>query len=134
MRYSITALGLILLHAVMLTQANAEGLPPGATLSAEHSDRAYALRSQQQQYLHRELARGAPRAGRLNLYGLMLNQRAKQRYMHDQQRLEQHTLSRRLKLNPGLPPGPAAQLQLQRFRRQEATQQFHFRVQRDLRR
>jgi len=67
------------------------------------------------------------------LRNLLLDQQLRQEQLQQRQRLEQTLLRRGLEMQPGLFPGPALQLQLQRFRQEEASQQLHFKLQWDLR-
>lgn len=125
--------GLILLGGGLPIKTNAELRAAEGILRSEHRQQALELRWEQQLYLDRKRAQVLSPSEHRHLRNLLLDQQLRQDHLQQQQRLEQTLLRRRLEIQPGLVPGPALQLQLQRFRQEEASQRLHFKLQWDLR-
>jgi hypothetical protein len=126
-------ISLILLCGGLPMKVNADLTAAEGTLHSEHRQQALELRWEQQLYLDRKRVQTLPPSDQRRLHNLLLDQQLRQEQLQQRQRLEQTLLRRRLEIQPGLVPGPALQLQLQRFRQEEASQQLHFKLQRDLR-
>jgi hypothetical protein len=126
-------ISLILLCGGLPIKVSAELTAAEGILRSEHRQQALELRWEQQLYLDRKRAQTLPPSEQRRLRDILLDQQLRQEQLQQRQRLEQTLLRRRLEIQPGLVPGPALQLQLQRFRQEEASQQLHFKLQRDLR-
>jgi hypothetical protein len=133
MKHGLYAVALVVLFAGMPTRAVAECPGPPSTLSSQQRDQAHALRSEQQADLDRARARGLPADTQLRQYELTIEQRADQKYLHDQQQLEQGILNRRSATHPGQSSGAQQPSQNQRYRLEDAEQQQRYRMQRDQR-
>jgi hypothetical protein len=129
----MTIITLILLCGGLPFRVSAELSAAEGILRSEHQQRSYELRWEQQLYLDRKRAQALPPSEQRRLRNLLLDQQLHQEQLQQQQRLEQTLLRRGLERQPGLVPSPALQLQLQRFRQEEASQQLHFKLQWDLR-
>jgi hypothetical protein len=133
MKWWMTIITLILLCGSLPIRVSAELSAAEGILRSEHRQRSYELRWEQQLYLDRKRAQALSPSEQRRLRNLLLDQQLRQEQLQQQQRLEQTLLRRRLEMQPGLVPGPALQLQLQRFRQEEASQRLHFKLQWDLR-
>jgi hypothetical protein len=133
MKWWMTIITLILLCGGLPIRVSAELSAAKGILRSEHRQRSYELRWEQQLYLDRKRAQALPPSEQRRLRNLLLDQQLRQEQLQQRQRLEQTLLRRGLEMQPGLVPGPALQLQLQRFRQEEASQQLHFKLQWDLR-
>ena len=133
MKWWMTIITLILLCGGLPIRVSAELSAAEGILRSKHRQRSYELRWEQQLYLDRKRAQALPPSEQRRLRNLLLDQQLRQEQLQQQQRLEQTLLRRRLEMQPGLAPGPALQLQLQRFRQEEASQRLHFKLQWDLR-
>jgi hypothetical protein len=133
MKRWMTIITLILLYGGLPIRISAELSAAEGILRSEHRQRSYELRWEQQLYLDRKRAQALPPSEQRRLRNLLLDQQLRQEQLQQQQRLEQTLLRRGLEMQPGLVPSPALQLQLQRFRQEEASQQLHFKLQWDLR-
>jgi hypothetical protein len=133
MKRWMTIITLILLCGGLPIRVSAELSAAEGILRSEHQQRSYELRWEQQLYLDRKRAQALPPSEQRRLRNLLLDQQLHQEQLQQQQRLEQTLLHRGLERQPGLVPSPALQLQLQRFRQEEASQQLHFKLQWDLR-
>jgi hypothetical protein len=133
MKHRIIIISLILLCGGLPVRINAELSAAEGILRSEHRQQSYELRWEQQLYLDRKRAQTLPPSDQRRLHNLLLDQQLRQEQLQQRQRLEQTLLRRGLEMQPGLIPGPALQLQLQRFRQEEASQQLHFKLQWDLR-
>jgi hypothetical protein len=133
MKRWMTIITLILLCGGLPIRVSAELSAAEGILRSEHQQRSYELRWEQQLYLDRKRAQALPPSEQRRLRNLLLDQQLRQEQLQQQQRLEQTLLRRGLEMQPGLVPSPALQLQLQRFRQEEASQQLHFKLQWDLR-
>jgi hypothetical protein len=133
MKRWMTIITLILLCGGLPIRVSAELSAAEGILRSEHQQRSYELRWEQQLYLDRKRAQALPPSEQRRLRNLLLDQQLHQEQLQQQQRLEQTLLRRGLERQPGLVPSPALQLQLQRFRQEEASQQLHFKLQWDLR-
>jgi hypothetical protein len=133
MKWWMTIITLILLCGGLPIRVSAELSAAEGILRSEHRQRSYELRWEQQLYLDRKRAQALPPSEQRRLRNLLLDQQLRQEQLQQRQRLEQTLLRRGLEMQPGLVPGPALQLQLQRFRQEEASQQLHFKLQWDLR-
>jgi hypothetical protein len=129
----MTIITLILLCGGLPIRISAELSATEGILRSEHRQRSYELCWGQQLYLDRKRAQALPSSEQRCQRNLLLDQQFRQEQLQQQQRLEQTLLRRGLEMQPGLVPSPALQLQLQRFRQEEASQQLHFKLQRDLR-
>jgi hypothetical protein len=133
MKWWMTIITLILLCGGLPIRVSAELSAAEGILRSEHRQRSYELRWEQQLYLDRKRAQALPPSEQRRLRNLLLDQQLHQEQLQQQQRLEQTLLRRRLEMQPGLVPGPALQLQLQRSRQEEASQRLHFKLHWDLR-
>ena len=133
MKWWMTIITLILLCGGLPIRVSAELSAAEGILRSKHRQRSYELRWEQQLYLDRKRAQALPPSDQRRLHNLLLDQQLRQEQLQQRQRLEQTLLRRRLEMQPGLAPGPALQLQLQRFRQEEASQRLHFKLQWDLR-
>jgi hypothetical protein len=133
MKRWMTIITLILLCGGLPIRISAELSAAEGILRSEHRQRSYELRWEQQLYLDRKRAQALPSSEQRRQRNLLLDQQFRQEQLQQQQRLEQTLLRRGLEMQPGLVPSSALQLQLQRFRQEEASQQLHFKLQWDLR-
>lgn len=111
--------------------AQAECPAPPGSLATQQRDARQGLRLEQQSDLERARAGGLPSSEQLRQYELTIEQRGEQKYLHDQQQLEQTIRNRRSSPRPAH-PGSTEQ-QLQRYRIEDAERQHDFRMQRDRR-
>jgi hypothetical protein len=127
----LPAIALLAAGAGMTPPAQAECPAPPGSLATQQRDASQALRLEQQMDLDRARAQGLPSSGQLRQYEFTIEQRGEQKYLHDQQRLEQTIRNGRSSSRPAQ-PGSAEQ-QLQRYRIEDAERQHDFRMQRDQR-
>jgi len=123
--------GIALLAACAGMPAQAGCPAPPGSLATQQRDARQALRLEQQTDLDRARAQGLPSTERLRQYELTIEQRGEQKYLHDQQQLEQTIRNSRSGSRPAQ-PGSAEQ-PLQRYRLEDAERQHDFRMQRDQR-
>jgi hypothetical protein len=115
----------------MMTRVQAGCPGPPSGLSTQQRDQRQALRLEQQIELDRARAQGMPASGQVRQYELMIQQRGEQKYLHEQQQLEQTIRNSRSTASPAQ-PGSTEQ-QLQRYRLEDAERQHDFRMQRNQR-
>lgn len=109
--------------------AQGECPAPSSRLAAQQRDERQALRLEQQGEMDRARARGLPASGLSRRYELTIGQRGEQKYLHDQQQLDQTIRNSR---STSLPARPGdTERQLQRYRLEDAERQLDFRMQRD---
>jgi hypothetical protein len=115
----------------MTTRVQAECPGPPSSLSTQQRDQRQTLRLEQQSDLDRARAQGLPASEQVRQYELTIQQRGEQKYLHDQQQLEETIRNSRSTSRPAQ-PGSTEQ-QLQRYRLEDAERQHDFRIQRDQR-
>lgn len=122
-------MALLAMFAGMPTMAPGECPAPSARLATQQRDERQSLRLEQQGDMDRARAQGLPASGQLRQYELTIEQRGEQKYLHEQQQLEQTIRNSRSTSRPAQPGG--TERQLQRYRLENAEQQQDFRMQRD---
>jgi hypothetical protein len=100
-------------------------------LRSEHQHQALELRRQQDEYRGRKGVQNLSPAKRQRMEDLLFEQQLRQEQLHQRQLKEQSVLHQRLQLQPDSNPRPAQYLQMQRFRQEQASQELHFKLQRD---
>jgi hypothetical protein len=123
---------LALLGLVFSVPAPPQPLTLKGILRSEHQQQALELRRQQDEYRGRKGVQNLSLAKRRRLEDLLFEQQLRQEQLHQRQLKEQSVLRRRLQLRPDINPRPAQHLQMQRFRQEQASQELHFKLQRDL--
>jgi hypothetical protein len=125
------AIALLAAYPCMTTRVQAECPGPPSSLSTQQRDQRQTLRLEQQSDLDRARAQGLPASEQVRQYELTIQQRGEQKYLHDQQQLEETIRNSRSTSRPAQ-PGSTEQ-QLQRYRLEDAERQHDFRIQRDQR-
>ncbi len=123
------AIALLAAYVCTTTKVQSECPGPPSSLSTQQRDQRQALRLEQQSDLDRARAQGLPASEQLRQYERMIQQRGEQKYLHDQQQLEQTIRNSRSTSRPAR-PGSTEQ-QLQRYRLEDAERQHDFRIQRE---
>ena len=130
-KFPASAVTLALLGLVFSVPAYPQPSALEGILRSEHQQQALELRRQQDEYRGRKGAQNLSPAKRRRLEDLLFEQQLRQEQLHQRQLKEQSVLRRRLQLQPDSNPRPAQYLQMQRFRQEQASQELHFKLQRD---
>ena len=130
-KFPASAVTLALLGLVFSVPARPQPLALEGILRSEHQQQALELRRQQDEYRGRMGAQNLSPAKRRRLEDLLFEQQLRLEQLHQRQLKEQSVLHQRLQLQPDINPRPAQYLQMQRFRQEQASQELHFKLQRD---
>jgi hypothetical protein len=132
-KFPASAVTLALLGLVFSVPAHPQPLALEGILRSEHQQQTLELRRQQDEYRGRKGVQNLSpaTAKRRRLEDLLFEQQLRQEQLHQRQLKEQSVLRRRLQLQPDSNPRPAQYLQMQRFRQEQASQELHFKLQRD---
>ena len=130
-KFPASALILALLGLVFSVPAHPQPLALEGILRSEHQQQTLELRRQQDEYRGRRGVQNLSPAKRRRLEDLLFEQQLRQEQLHQRQLKEQSVLHQRLQLQPDSNPRPAQYLQMQRFRQEQASQELHFKLQRD---
>jgi hypothetical protein len=130
-KFRTSIVTLALLGWAFSDPARPQPLAPEGSLRSEHQQQALELRRQQDEYRRRKGVQNLSPAKRQQLEDLLFEQQLRQEQLHQRQLKEQSVLNQRLQLQPDINPRPAQYLQMQRFRKEQASQELHFKLQRD---
>ena len=130
-KFPASAVTLTLLGLVFSVPAHPQPLALEGILRSEHQQQTLELRRQQDEYRGRKGVHNLSPAKRWRLEDLLFEQQLRQEQLHQHRLKEQSVLRRRLQLQPDSNPRPAQYLQMQRFRQEQASQELHFKLQRD---
>jgi hypothetical protein len=130
-KFPASAVTLALLGLVFSVPAYPQPLSLEGILRSEHQQQTLELRRQQDEYRGRKGVQNLSPAKRWRLEDLLFEQQLRQEQLHQRQLKEQSVLHQRLQLQPNINPRPAQYLQMQRFRQEQASQELHFKLQRD---
>jgi hypothetical protein len=130
-KFPASAVTLALLGLVFSVPAHPQPLALEGILRSEHQQQTLELRRQQDEYRGRKGVQNLSPAKRRRLEDLFFEQQLRQEQLHQRQLKEQSVLRRWLQLQPDSNPRPAQYLQMQRFRQEQASQELHFKLQRD---